>query len=162
MKNKYNFKQRNKHVQGLRLFKDTLPTKAKKIIAKKGQVYSKTLDNWKYLVGEELFRVCYPKSFKSKNLNDKCLNIMVKHGHEVDLEYSRNLIIDKINTFFGYMVVSSIKLKSFNGTLLDRKEAENKKSNMTKNKFSKKIINIKNKNIKNSLLKLSKVIKNEI
>ena len=68
---KYNIKQRNKTIQGLRSFKDTLPTKVKRILNKKGQIYSKTLDNWKYIVGQELFKVCYPKSFKTSNKLEK-------------------------------------------------------------------------------------------
>ena len=40
---KYNTKQRNKSVQGLRSFKDTLPQEAKRILNKKGQIYSNTL-----------------------------------------------------------------------------------------------------------------------
>ena len=36
---------------------------AKKIISKKGHIYSETLDNWRYIVGEDLFKVCFPKSF---------------------------------------------------------------------------------------------------
>lgn len=159
MRSKFNFKQRNRYVQGLRLFKDTLPTKAKKIIFKKGQVYAKILDNWKYLVGEELFKNCYPKSFKNSSLKGKYLNIMVRHGHEVDLEYSKNTIVDKINTFFGYKVVSSIKLKTFDRIIYEEKDNNQKNMDVTKKKFSKKIISIKNKNIKNSLLKLNKVMK---
>ena len=62
---KYNTKQRYKSIQGLRSFKNTLPTKVKRILDKKGHMYSRTLDNWKYIVGDELFKVCYPKSFKS-------------------------------------------------------------------------------------------------
>ena len=38
---------------------------------------------------------------------------MVKRGHEVDVEYSKKLIIDKMNTFFGYNVVEKIKLITF-------------------------------------------------
>ena len=150
MRSKHNFKQRNRYVQGLRLFKDTLPTKAKKIISKKGDIFAKTLDNWKN---------CYPKSFKNSNLKGKYLNIMVRHGHEVDLEYSKNTIVDKINTFFGYKVVSSIKLKTFDGIIYEDKDNNQKNMDVTKKKFSKKIISIKNKNIKNSLLKLNKVMK---
>ena len=55
---KYNIKQRYKSIQGLRSFKNTLPTEVKRIIDKKGQLYSETLDNWKYIVGNELFKVC--------------------------------------------------------------------------------------------------------
>ena len=60
-------KQRNKSIQGLRSFKDTLPKNIKKVINKKGHIYSETLNNWKYIVGENLFKVCYPKSFKNSN-----------------------------------------------------------------------------------------------
>jgi len=92
---KYNTKQRNKSVQGLRSFKDTLPQEAKRILNKKGQIYSNTLDNWKFLVGKELFNVCYPISYKNSKLNGSCLSIMVKRGNEVELEYSKKEILIK-------------------------------------------------------------------
>ena len=155
---KYNTKQRNKSIQGLRSFKDTLPTKIKKILIKKGHIYSGTLDNWKYIVGEELFKVCYPKSFKNSNkLNGSCLNIMVKRGSEVDLEYSKKTIIKKINAYFGYNVVQNIRLNTFE----DRYEKSTRKkvTNATKSEHIKKINNIKNDKIKNSLLELSKLYK---
>ena len=155
---KYNTKQRNKSIQGLRSFKDTLPTKIKKILIKKGHIYSGTLDNWKYIVGEELFKVCYPKSFKNSNkLNGSCLNIMVKRGSEVDLEYSKKTIIKKINAYFGYNVVQNIRLNTFE----DRYEKSTRKKviNATKSEHIKKITNIKNDKIKNSLLELSKLYK---
>ena len=64
---KYNSKQRYRSIQGLRSFKDALPTNIKKIMKKKGHIFSETLDNWRKIVGDELFKVCYPKSFKSSN-----------------------------------------------------------------------------------------------
>ena len=156
MKFKYNSKQRMKTIQGLRSFKNTLPTKIKKIIIKKGHIYSETLGNWKKIVGEELFKVCYPKSFKNSNrLGKSCLNIMVQRGHEVDLEYSRKLIIDKMNLFFQYNVVESVKFSTF-----ESNNYKFKKKNIldvTKNQYSKKISGIKNEKIKNSLLELNKL-----
>ena len=116
MEFKYNIKQRTRGIQGLRSFKDTLPKKIKRILVKKGHIYSKTLDNWRYIVGSELFEICYPKSYKSsKRLGTSCLNIMVKRGSEVDAEYSKSKIIKKINAFFGYNVVQNIKLNTFDG-----------------------------------------------
>ena len=50
MQFKNNTKQRNVSIQGLRSFKDTLPKNVKRIINKKGHIYSETLSNWKYLV----------------------------------------------------------------------------------------------------------------
>jgi len=158
MKFKSNSKQRIKVIQGLRSFKNTLPTKVKKIINKKGQIYSKTLENWKKIVGDELFKVCYPKSIKSSNsMRKSSLSIMVQRGHEVDLEYSRSLIINKMNLFFGYNVIESVKISTF--------ENENNKIkvknifNLKKNEHLKKISYIKNEKIKNSLTELGKLIK---
>ena len=88
MRTKDNINQRNKTIQGLRSFKDTLPKNVKKIINKKGHIYSETLSNWKYIVGVELFKFCYPKTFKNSNkFGVSTLVIMVKRGHEVDIEY---------------------------------------------------------------------------
>ena len=57
MEFKYNTKQRTKTIQGLRSFKDTLPKKIKRILVKKGHIYSETLDNWRYIVSNELLRI---------------------------------------------------------------------------------------------------------
>ena len=81
-------KQRSKSIQGLRSFKDTLPKNIIKVINKRGHIYSEILNNWKYIVGENLFKFCFPKSYKNSNkFSVNTLLIMVKRGHEVDLEY---------------------------------------------------------------------------
>ena len=154
---KYNTKQRTKSVQGLRSFKDTLPQEAIRILNKKRQIYSNTLDNWKFLVGKELFNVSYPRSFKNSKLNGSCLNIMVKRGNEVDLEYSKKEIIKKMNIFFGYNVVDDIKFRTFEGEF--EKIKEDKINNATKSKNIKQITNIKNDKIKKSLLELNRIFK---
>ena len=154
-----NFKQRNSSIQGLRSFRDTLPKKIKKIIDKKGHIYSETLNNWKYIVGDELFKYCYPKSFKNSNrFGVSTLVIMVKRGHEVDLEYSKQEIMDKMNNFFGYSVVEKLKFTSFN----DETENSNVKTqtiNVTNNKFKEKIKDVKNDKLKKSLAELTRVFR---
>ena len=43
-----------------------------------------------------LFKVCYPKIFKNSNkFGVSTLVIMVKRGHEVDMEYSKKDILIK-------------------------------------------------------------------
>ena len=153
-------KQGNISIQGLRSFKDTLPKRIKKVIAKKGHIYSETINNWKYIVGEDLFKVCYPKSFKNSNkFNVSTLLIIVKRGHEIDLEYSKKKIIDRMNNFFGYSVVEKLKFTSFDDEKNHLLEKENlkEKKNVTNSKFQKKINTVKNEKIKKSLLELSKV-----
>ena len=158
MEFKYNIKQRIKTIQGLRYFKDTLPKKVKRILTKKGHIYTKTLDNWRYIVGNKLFEVCYPKSFKSSNrLGTSRLDIMVKRGHEIDVEYSKKSIIDKMNSFFGYNIVEKVKLITFEGE--QKKFNKNKNNSVTKSEHIDKISTIKNDKIKNSLIELSKLYK---
>jgi len=157
---KNNTKQRIKTIQGLRSLKDTLPKNIKKVINKKGHIYSETLMNWKYIVGENLFNVCYPKSFKNSNkFGVSTLLIMVKRGNEVDLEYSKKKIIDKMNSFFGYSVVEKLKFTSFDDQKKIFTKNDDNKGNVTNNKYKKKINDVKNEKIKKSLLELNRVFK---
>ncbi len=160
MQNKNNIKQRNGTIQGLRSFKDTLPKNIKKIINKKGHIYSETLNNWKYIVGDNFFKVCYPKSFKNSNrFGVSTLLIMVKRGYEVEIEYSKKEIMDKMNSFFGYTVVEKLKLYSFDDEKSFVDDENKEKKNVTNNKYKKKVNSVTNEKIKKSLNELIKVFK---
>ena len=160
MQFKNNTKQRFKTIQGLRSFKDTLPKNIKKIIKKKGHIFSETLSNWKYIVGDDLFQICYPKSFKNSNkFGVSTLQIMVKRGHEIDLEYSKKIIMDKMNSFFGYAVVEKLKFISFDDAQTKFKKLDINENHETNIKYADRINDIKNDKIKKSLLELTKLFK---
>ena len=160
MQFKNNTKQRNTSIQGLRSFKDTLPKNLKKIINKKGHIYSETLSNWKYLVGNELFKVCFPKTFKKSNrFGVSTLVVMVKRGHEVDVEYSKKNILDKMNNFFGYDVVEKLKFISFDDEQKTNSSNETKSNNVAISRYRDKIKDVRNEKIKKSLTELTKVYK---
>ena len=160
MQSKNNTKQRNASIQGLRSFKDTLPKNVKKIINKKGHVYSETLSNWKYLVGSELFKICYPKTFKNSNkFGVSTLIVMVKRGHEVDVEYSKKDILDKMNNFFGYSVVEKLKFISFDDEQEITSSSNTNIKNVAISRYQDKIKDVENEKIKKSLTELTKVFK---
>ena len=160
MQFKNNTKQRFKTIQGLRSFKDTLPKNIKRIIKKKGHIFSETLNNWKYIVGNEIFQICYPKSFKNSNkFGVSTLYVMVKRGHEIDLEYSKKEIMDKMNSFFGYAVVEKLKFISFDDAQTKFKKIDENENYVTNSKYTDRINNIKNDKIKKSLLELTKLFK---
>ena len=160
MQYKKYIKQRSVSIQGLRSFKDTLPKNIKKVIYKRGQIYSETLNNWKYIVGEDLFKVCYPKSFKNSNkFNVGTLVIMVQRGHETELEYSKKKILDKMNFFFKTEVVKRVKFISFNDEFRSVEKMKILNPNVTNNKYKYKINDVKNEKIKKSLLELTKVFR---
>ena len=160
MQYKNNTKQRFNSIQGLRSLKDTLPKNIKKVINIRGQVYSEILNNWKIIAGESLFKVCYPKSFKSSNkFGVSTLLVMVQRGKEVDLEYSKKEIIDRMNNFFGKIVVEKIKFTSFDyeEKIINKEKKFNR--SVTKDKFDNQIKNIKNDIIKKSLIELTKIFR---
>ena len=112
------------------------------------------------LVGKDISDYAYPKSIKMKKGDSNgTLVLAIKRGNEINIEYSKNKIIDKINSYFGYKLINEIKLQTFNS----KNEKIINKNNL--NKFSinlqDKIKQIKNENIKNSLSQLLKTIKND-
>jgi len=158
MEFKNNTKHRYKTIQGLRSFKNTLPKNVKKIIGRKGHIYSETLDNWRYIVGDKLYKVCFPKSFKNSNrLSQSYLSIMVKRGHEIDLEYSKKTILGKLNSYLGYNAVEKLKFISFEDEETEFKEKIIKDA--TNNEYKEKISKIKNDKVKKSLIELSRYFK---
>ena len=84
---------------------------------------------------------------------------MVKRGHEVDLEYSKKEIMNKMNSFFGYSVVEKLKFVSFDDNQNILSSDTDKENNVTIMKYQNKINDIKNKKIKNSIMELTKVFK---
>jgi hypothetical protein len=137
-----------------------LPKNIKKIIKKKGHIFSETLNNWKYIVGDDIFKICYPKSFKNSNkFGVSTLQIMVKRGHEIDLEYSKKIIMDKMNSFFGYDVVEKLKFISFDDAQTKFKKLDTNENHVTIIKYADRINSIKNDKIKKSLLELTKLFK---
>ena len=84
---------------------------------------------------------------------------MVKRGHEVDLEYSKKDILDKMNSFFGYLVVEKLKFISFDDEQKIFSKNSNNPTNTAINKYQNKINDVKNDKIKKSLIELTKVFK---
>ena len=144
------------YIQGLRSFKDTLPRNIKKILNKKGYIYSDILNKWNYIVGKDISSVSFPKSYKPYNKNSMgVLVIKVEKGKEVDVEYSKNEIIQKINTYFGSKIIDKIKLESFQKERKNSKNSGLPVSDSSKKKFIKSIEKIKNEKIQKSLLNLT-------
>ena len=156
---KNNIRQNTFYTQGLRSFKNSLPKNVKKILNKKGFVYSEILNRWNYLVGNEISKVSFPKTFKPSGKNAPgTLIISVQRGNEVNIEFSKKSIIEKINGFFGYKILNNVRLETFNNL----KENINKKkihiSANNKAKFKDSLKSLNNEKIKKSLIELINVI----
>ena len=158
MHHKQNNKESKTYVQGLRPFGNTLPRGVKGILKKNGYNYSEIINKWNLLVGKDISGCCYPKSVKMTRTNKNgTLILAVERGNEIDAEYSKNEIINKINSYFGYKLISEIKLQTSNSAIKKRKK-ENMLNKFPK-KFEKKINEIKNEDIRDSLRQLLNIAK---
>ena len=96
MHNKNNNKTYNV-IQGLRPFSSSIPKTLKKHLRKGGYNYSNIVDNWTKIVGNEISDNCYPLNIKAQgNSKEVTLIVNVIHGKEIEVEYNRKNIIDKI------------------------------------------------------------------
>ena len=99
-------------IQGLRPFSSSIPKTLKKHLRKGGYNYSNIVDNWTNMVSKKISDVCYPLNLKmGKEMRDGTLVLNVIHGKEMEVEYKKTVIIEKINSFFGYNCISHITLK---------------------------------------------------
>ena len=112
------------------------------------------------LVGKDISKCSYPKSIKmKKGSSNATLVIEIKRGDEIQIEYAKKEIMDKINSYFGYRLIGEIRLQTANS---DNKKIKKKDAltRLSKN-FEKKINEINNDDIKNSLFQLFNAMKND-
>ena len=140
-------------IQGLRPFSKSLPQGLKKLLKKGSYNFSNIVDNWAKMVGKNLSNACYPSTIKmGKEMNNGTLILNVIHGNELTVEYGKQEIMDKINSFFGFKCIKEVKLK-----VVQEKKVSKKVSSFNENGLNysnKKLENINNEGLKKTLNKL--------
>lgn len=135
--------------QGLRPLQSLLSENVKKILKKDGFVYFEIIKNWKNIVGEKMFKDVSPVKIKKIN-NENILSINVNKNVMIEIEYSRDQIIEKINGYLGFNAIHKIQINSIDTSF------KIKKRFILSDNILKKINEIKNKNLKEIFLKLNK------
>ena len=154
MHNKDNNKLKN-FIQGLRPFSSSIPKTLKKYLKKGGYNYSSIVDNWTKMVSKKISDSCYPITVKmSKEMKDGTLVLNVLHGKELEIEYAKKEIIDKINSFFGYNCINQIILKTVQEKIKTRKNKFPKIKDLSK--INQNIEKVNNDELKSSLNNLLK------
>ena len=137
-------------IQGLRPFSSSIPKTLKKHIRKGGYNYSNIVDNWTKMVTKRISNACYPITVKmGKEMRDGTLVLNVIHGKEMEVEYVKTEIIDKINSFFGFNCISHVTLK----IVQDKINRESKVFPKIKNlsQIEEKMRKVNNEELKSSL-----------
>ena len=137
-------------IQGLRPFSSSIPKTLKKHIKRGGYNYSNIVDNWTKIVSKKISDASYPITVKmGKEMRDGTLVLNVIHGKEMEIEYEKKEIIDKINSFFGYNCISHVTLKIVQNTIKSNNKVFPKIKNLSK--IEEKMKKVNNKELKNSL-----------
>ena len=153
MHNKNNNKTKT-FIQGLRPFSSSIPKTLRKHLKKGGYNFSNIVDNWTKIVSEKISDACYPITVKmGKEMKDGVLVLNVIHGREMEIEYKKNDIMDKINSFFGYNCISNVTLKIVSNKI-NKKKLFPKIQNLEKIEEKMKIV--KDNQLKRSLNNLLK------
>ena len=137
-------------MQGLRPFSNSIPKTLKKHLKKNGYNYSNIVDNWTRMVSKKISDACYPVTVKmGKEMKDSTLVLNVIHGKELEVEYEKNQIIDKINSFFGYNCIKQVSLKVVSNKIIRHKKVLPKIKDFKQ--IDEKIKKVENDQLKNSL-----------
>ncbi len=147
---KNNINKSQSFIQGLRPFSSSIPKTLKKYLRKGGYNYSNIVDNWTKIVNKKISDSCYPTTVKmGKEMRNGTLVLNVIHGKEMEIEYKKREIIDKINSFFGYDCISGIVLR----IIKEEIQVEQKKFPKIKNQsnIDNKIDQVESDQLKNSL-----------
>jgi len=137
-------------IQGLRPFSSSIPKTLKKHLRKGGYNYSNIVDNWTKMVSKKISDACYPLTVKmGKEMRNGTLILNVIHGKEMEVEYEKQEIIDKINSFFGYNCISQVTLKIVQDTIKTNEKVFPKIKNFSK--IEEKMNKVNNDELKSSL-----------
>ena len=137
-------------IQGLRPFSSSIPKTLKKHLRKGGYNYSNIVDNWTKMVSKKVSDACYPLKVKmGKEMKDGTLVLNVIHGKEMEVEYEKKEIIDKINSFFGYNCISQVTLKIVQDTIKTNEKVFPKIKNFSK--IEEKMNKVSDDGLKSSL-----------
>ena len=150
MHSKNNINKSKNFIQGLRPFSSSIPKALKRHLKKGGYNYSNIVDNWTKMVSKKISDACYPITVKmGKEMRDGTLVLNVLHGKELEIEYEKREIMEKINSFFGYNCINQVTLK-----IVQEKIESNKKQFPKIKNFSQidqKMEKVNDLQLKNSL-----------
>ncbi len=161
-----------KRLNGRRQLRQLLERKIQKVIGKQGFMTIDIITKWQQIVGKELYAVAKPVKIKFVR-NDRANGILViktlSSAHALTISYQEDVIIERVNTFFGYKALNKIQIIHGSLNLNQFQDQANKKDNkaekyafhMQKVKKSKKYNAIQDDGIKNALMDLYATIKSK-
>jgi hypothetical protein len=136
---------------------------AKGLLGKNAFVEIDIIRNWSKIVGEQLAENSVPLelNFNADQKNNGVLKICVATGAlAMEIEQKKIIILEKINTYFGYNAVAAIKVVQNQSvmTMTGMKKDEKQISESQKNMLNDMVEDLKSDDLKEALLRLGESI----
>ncbi len=87
----------------------------KNIIFKNSPILSEIIFNWNDILGKNLCQYIYPKKIYFKKFDKKNVLLIkaINNNLGTEIYYQKNLIVERINNFFGSQVIDEVRLDAF-------------------------------------------------
>jgi len=98
----------------IRPISDLVPKLIEESLGKKSLLFGKLLSEWVHIAGEEIAAKALPIELKfAKKTNQKSqavLHLAVRSGDALELSYQKQILVERLNVFFGYAAIKDIKI----------------------------------------------------
>lgn len=128
---------------GLTLFSNSIENMVKNLLGQNSFISYDILKNWADIVGQDLSAHCLPQKidFKKDSRDNGTLLLLVESGaFALEIGHQTPIILEKINTYFGYRAVDKIKMIQVDISFFNTQEKNTadteKKKLVNKNKES--------------------------
>lgn len=141
--------------------KRVIPAILKPILDKRGLTQATILLDWEKIIGPQMSQYALPEKITYyKNARSKgTLLLSVMPGWAPVIEHSKQQIIDKINSYFGYEAIARLQL---NQTLYQKKKSlvaqEGKHDHTNASVCTKELLTIEHQELRQALINLKTAI----
>ena len=116
--------KKNRTFGSLKPIKSLLPESVKKLIKNTPYTdYDSLKKSWQKVLGEEMAKKCELIKIKQYSKKKRCIFLKVERKFLIEVDYARDEIIKKINSFYGFESVNKIliNIEDINSTQLNKK-----------------------------------------
>ena len=151
---------------------DSLSNIKKDFSNKFGRIEYIIISKWSEIVGsffanhsepEKISRFFEKENDIGEKIYNHTLHVNVSSVAAIEFQHYKDKIIEKINIYFGYKAISSLKIKQnfITNKIIPKNQAKKEKIIINEAEIKKETNKIKNKNLENSVVKLGISISNE-
>ena len=121
------------HPNRPRTLADLVPALTKGVFGSKNQLFGKMLANWQQIAGDEMAALTIPVDLKfqrapkdsAKTAGSKTgqavLHLAVQPAYALEFSYQKDLLVERLNMFFGYAAIKDIKVVQHSEVMNNKK-----------------------------------------